>query len=210
MFVRPIFSILLICLALPSTADIITGKVIAISDGDTLTVLKDKTQYKIRLSEIDTPEKRQPYGKKAKQALSDLVFGKTISVKVETTDRYGRTVGRIYLGDLDVNAEMVRNGHAWVYQKYAKDKNLYQLEVIAKENEVGLWSLPEAQKIPPWEWRRGKREISVKEVATFKCGAKRYCNQMANCNEAVFYLNKCGLSRLDGDKDGIPCESLCR
>ena len=210
MFVRPIFSILLICLALPSTADTITGKVIAISDGDTLTVLIDKTPYKIRLSEIDTPEKRQPYGKKAKQALSDLVFGKTISVKVETTDRYGRTVGRIYLGDLDVNAEMVRNGHAWVYQKYAKDKNLYQLEVIAKENEVGLWSLPEAQKIPPWEWRRGKREMSVKEVATFKCGAKRYCKQMANCNEAVFYLNKCGLSRLDGDKDGIPCESLCR
>ena len=210
MFVRPIFSILLICLALPSTADTITGKVIAISDGDTLTVLIDKTPYKIRLSEIDTPEKRQPYGKKAKQALSDLVFGKTISVKVETTDRYGRTVGRIYLGDLDVNAEMVRNGHAWVYQKYAKDKNLYQLEVIAKENEVGLWSLPEAQKIPPWEWRRGKREMSVKEVATFTCGTKRYCNQMANCNEAVFYLKKCGLSRLDGDKDGIPCESLCR
>ena len=210
MFVRPIFSILLICLALPSTADIITGKVIAISDGDTLTVLIDKTPYKIRLSEIDTPEKRQPYGKKAKQALSDLVFGKTISVKVETTDRYGRTVGRIYLGDLDVNAEMVRNGHAWVYQKYAKDKNLYQLEVIAKENEVGLWSLPKAQKIPPWEWRRGKREISVKEAKTFKCGTKRYCKQMANCNEAVFYLKKCGLSRLDGDKDGIPCESLCR
>jgi len=174
MFARPIFSILLVCLALPSTADTITGKVIAISDGDTLTVLKDKTQYKIRLSEIDTPEKGQPHGKKAKQALSALVFGKTISVKVETIDRYGRTVGRIYLDDLDVNAEMVRNGHAWVYQKYAKDKNLYYLEAIAKENEVGLWSLPETQKIPPWEWRRGKRETSAKEVATFECGTKRY------------------------------------
>jgi len=210
MFFRLICSILLVCLALPATADTITGKVVAISDGDTLTMLKDKTQYKIRLSEIDTPEKGQPYGKKAKQILSALVFGETISVKVETTDRYGRTVGRIYLGDLDVNAEMVKNGHAWVYKKYAKDKNLYQLEALAKENEVGLWSLPETQKIPPWEWRRGKRETSVKEVANFECGTKRYCKQMVNCNEAMFYLKKCGLSRLDGDKDGIPCESLCR
>jgi len=210
MFQRIIFLVLLITLSQLSTADSLTGKVVGISDGDTLTLLKDKQQYKIRLSEIDTPEKGQPYGNKAKQALSALVFGKTVTVEVETTDRYGRTVGKVYSGDIDVNAEMVRNGHAWVYRKYAKDENLYQLEAAAKKNELGLWGLSEAQQIPPWEWRQGKRETTVKAVADFKCGTKRYCKQMANCDEAMFYLKKCNLSRLDGDKDGIPCESLCR
>jgi micrococcal nuclease len=157
MFGRVIFFVLFIAFAQPSLADSLTGKVIGITDGDTLTVLKDNKQYKIRLAEIDTPEKDQPYGNKAKQALSDFVFGKSVRIEVETTDRYGRTVGKVYLGDMDVNAELVRNGHAWVYRRYAKDKTLYDLETEARENQLGLWALPEAQRIPPWEWRRGKR-----------------------------------------------------
>jgi len=90
------------------------GKVVSIADGDTLTLLIDNIQYRIRLAEIDTPEKRQPYGTKARQALSTLVFNKEIEVDVQTTDRYGRSVARVYVGDVDVCAELVRQGVAWV------------------------------------------------------------------------------------------------
>ncbi len=157
MRLRLILLIFFVWFADSSVAETLTGKVVAISDGDTLTMLQDKQQFKIRLSEIDTPEKSQPYGTKAKQALSDLVFGKVVRIEVETTDRYGRTVGKVYLEDLDINAELVRYGHAWVYRRYAKDKTLFDLETEARENQFGLWALPEEQRIAPWEWRRGKR-----------------------------------------------------
>ncbi|TYP75792.1 MULTISPECIES: thermonuclease family protein [Nitrosomonas] len=134
------------------------GRVVGVSDGDTLTIIDNrKQQIKVRLAEIDTPESAQPYGTRAKQALSQLVYGKTVWVKVRDIDRYGRTVGRVYEGDIDVNAEMVRIGAAWVYRKYASDQNLYTLEKQARQNKSGLWSLPEAQQVPPWEWRKIRR-----------------------------------------------------
>lgn len=133
------------------------GKVIKITDGDTLTLLLIKTQYKIRLAQIDTPEKRQPYGNKAKQALSDLVFGKHIKAKIETVDRYGRYVADIYIDGKHVNAELIRVGAAWVYKKYVKDKKLFDIEQQARKDRVGLWGLPEAYRMPPWEWRKANR-----------------------------------------------------
>ncbi len=136
----------------------IYGKVVGITDGDTLKLLtSEKKTVKIRLAEIDTPERRQPYGKRAKQALSDLAFQKPVAVKVVTIDRYGRTVGRIYIGDLDISAEMVRVGAAWVYREYAKDQNLYTLEDEARADKRGLWGLPEDQRVPPWECASGER-----------------------------------------------------
>lgn len=135
-----------------------TGRVVGVSDGDTFTMLDSrKQQIKVRLAEIDTPESAQPYGKRAKQELSHLVYNKTVLVKIQDTDRYGRTVARVYVGNIDVNAEMVRIGAAWVYRKYARDQNLFTLEDQAKQRRVGLWSLPESQQIPPWEWRKAKR-----------------------------------------------------
>lgn len=134
-------------------------------------------------------------------------------------DRYGRTVGRVYVGGMDVNAELVRQGAAWVYRHYAKDPALFALEDEARAAKRGLWTLPEAQQIPPWEWRKAGRQqapAAAPPVAlpsptdAFTCGAKRYCREMTSCAEARFYLNSCGLSRLDGDRDGTPCESLCR
>ena len=74
---------------------------------------------------------------------------------VQDTDRYGRTVSRVYVGDMDVNAELVRQGAAWVYRQYAKDQSLYTLENEAKAAKRGLWALPEAEQMPPWEWRHG-------------------------------------------------------
>ena len=133
----------------------IYGTVVGITDGDTLTILTaiNKTA-KIRLAEIDTPERSQPYGKRAKQELSDLTFKKPVAIRLVGIDRYERIVGRIYVDDLDVSAEMVRLGAAWVYRKYAKDATLYKLEDEARADNRGLWGLPEAQRVPPWEWRR--------------------------------------------------------
>ncbi len=196
-------------LALPAWA--LEGKVVSVSDGDTIKVLVGRQQVKVRLAEIDTPEKRQPHGSKAKQALSALVFGKRVRVVETARDRYGRTVGRVYAGSVDVNAEMVRQGHAWVYRKYAKDPELFAAERAAREARRGLWALPE--QIPPWEWRRarkGKPRVVASKEAVFTCGAKRYCSEMAHCDEARFHVKQCGLARLDRDRDGVPCEALCR
>jgi len=209
----PIRIVLLLLLALPWLvyAGIYEGKVIGITDGDTLTLLVDKKEFKIRLAEIDTPEKGQPYGNKAKQALSNFVFGKEVRVVKQDIDRYGRIVGRLYIDNLDVNAEMVRLGYAWVYRKYAKDEKLYELEKQAQAERRGLWALPDYQRISPWAWRKRQRaKLPTRQDASFQCGTKHYCGEMASCREAMFYLKQCGLKRLDGDADGVPCEAICR
>jgi micrococcal nuclease len=137
------------------------GKVVHIADGDTLTILTNANeQVKIRLAGIDTPEKAQPFGKKAKQALAALTFQKQASVEVETKDRYGRTVGRVLVGRLDVNAELVGQGMAWVYRKYTDDQKLYALEAKAKHAKRGLWATD--HPIEPWLWRKGKRTVEHK------------------------------------------------
>lgn len=132
-----------------------SGKVVGVSDGDTITMLKEREQVKVRLVEIDAPEKRQAFGNRSKQALSQLVHGKQVEIKKYGTDRYGRTLGRVYQSGLDVNAEMVRLGMAWVYVKYAKDKGLYQIEAEAREQRRGLWA--DKEPVAPWEWRRARK-----------------------------------------------------
>lgn len=151
--------IFLVFLGMPGYADVaLEGKVVAIADGDTLTVLTaENTQVKVRLSQVDTPEKGQPYANRSRQALAKLVFGKQVQVTVVDTDRYGRTVGRVAVGELDVASELVSAGAAWVYRRYATDESLYFLEEIAREQGKGLWGLPESGRIPPWEWRAQKR-----------------------------------------------------
>lgn len=133
------------------------GQVIAITDGDTIKILTPTNrQIKVRLAEIDTPEKRQPYGKSAKQLLSKKVFGKQVNVVKVTTDRYKRMIGKVYLDDRYINAEMVTDGAAWVYRKYNKDPNMLELERQAREHGSGLWALQEDQRVPPWQWRKSR------------------------------------------------------
>ena len=150
-----------------------------------------------------------------------MIFGKTVTVDIQDTDRYGRTVGRVYANSLDVNAEMIRRGAAWVYRKYAKDKTLYPPEAQAKQDKRGLWNLPESQRIPPWEWRHPKNGTTqlpdTPQTTTpnqsgggLICGDKRVCRQMTSCDEARFYLQHCGVSSLDRNHDGTPCSKLCR
>ena len=139
----------------------ISCKVVAISDGDTLTCLTaERAQIKVRLAEIDTPEKTQPYGQKSKAALSALVFGKQVTLAAQAKDRYGRTVARVTAGGQDANREMVRLGAAWVYRQYSKDKSLLAVEAEAQASRRGLWALPQADIVPPWEWRKAKRSAA--------------------------------------------------
>lgn len=150
-------ALLLAYLLFPLSALAFPAKVVGVTDGDTVKVLtSDQELLKIRLAEIDTPERRQPWGTRAKQALSDLVFGKSVEVQPVTVDRYGRTIAHLYLGDLNINKEMVRTGNAWAYRKYLKDKSLLDLEAIARIERRGLWNLPDALQMPPWDWRRKK------------------------------------------------------
>lgn len=129
--------------------------VIGISDGDTLTVLHEQQQIKVRLAEIDAPEKTQAFGARSKQSLSDMCFGKTAEVSPQARDRYGRTVARVRCDGIDANAEQVRRGMAWVYTKYSHDTAFPLLEQEAKESRRGLWADP--APVPPWEWRHNKR-----------------------------------------------------
>jgi len=156
----PTVCLLAVALAAPictttATAEPLTGKVVGVTDGDTITVLVDRRTIKVRLAEIDTPERGQPWANRAKQALSDKVFGQVVELQVVDTDRYGRTVAKIYRGGRDINRERVREGHAWVYRKYLRDPSLLEDERQAREAGAGVWGLPEAQEVPPWEWRQG-------------------------------------------------------
>ena len=130
----------------------IIGKVVAIADGDTCTVLYEKKQYKIRLEHIDTPEKKQAFGQDAKKALSDLIFGKLVMVAVSKQDRYKRHIGTIHIHDNNINLKMVELGFAWHYKKYSKDKAFADAEINAKKASLGLWNME--NPVPPWKFRK--------------------------------------------------------
>jgi len=197
--VAPLALLLLVAASVPQS-----GRVVGVVDGDTLTVRTDGgAQVRIRLYGIDAPERAQPWSDEALHALADLVANKTVRFEKVDTDRYGRTVARVYVHDTDVNAELVRQGAAWVYRKYTDDPALLELERVARAQKRGLWALPAEQRVPPWEWRR-------KGGPDFVCGKKKYCSQMTSCAEARFQLEKCGLTRLDADGNGVPCEKICR
>ena len=151
-------AVALIAAGQPALAERIAGRVVGVADGDTLTVLTaEKQQVRVRLAGIDAPERRQPYGTRARQALAALAFGRSARVGVEDTDRYGRPVGRLQVGGRDVNAEMVRRGAAWVYVRHNRDPALVPLEAEARAARRGLWALPDAERVPPWEWRAAGR-----------------------------------------------------
>jgi endonuclease YncB( thermonuclease family) len=138
-----------------TVVETLEGRVVSIADGDTLTLLVDRSEHRIRLSEIDTPERGQDWSRRAREALTEKVGGEHVRVEVETVDRYGRSVGKIWLDSRDINREMVSEGHAWVYRKYLRDPTLLQDEAGARNAAVGLWTLPDP--VPPWEWRRETR-----------------------------------------------------
>ncbi len=131
----------------------IQGKAVAISDGDTFTLLtNDQRQLKIRLYGIDCPEKGQAFGTKAKEKLSELIFGKDLTVTDRGLDRYGRTLGIVFHGGLNICEEMIRNGFAWHFIRYDNNKVWDILEEQARKERLGLWSDP--APVAPWELRK--------------------------------------------------------
>jgi endonuclease YncB( thermonuclease family) len=145
-------------IAFPCQADI-SGTVIAIQDGDTLTVLDESNmEHRVRLTGIDAPEKRQAYGQRAKQSLSDCAFSKDAMVEGGEIDRYGRLVGKVIVQGVDCNKRQIDLGLAWHYKQYQKeqtssDRQRYaQVEEAARALRVGLWA--DDEPIPPWNFRR--------------------------------------------------------
>jgi endonuclease YncB( thermonuclease family) len=129
------------------------ARVVSVHDGDTLTVLIDQQQVKVRLTEIDAPELKQPFGTKSKQSLAELCFGKTATLDVRGHDRYRRALAQVTCAGTDANAEQVRRGYAWIYTRYTRtDSPLYAIQRTARTEHRGLWSDP--APMAPWDWRR--------------------------------------------------------
>ena len=197
-----------------------SGKVLAVLDGDTLLMLRNNRPAKVRLAEIDAPEKMQTFGETSRRSLSDMVLGKQVKVSSQAVDKYGRMVAHLGLNGLDVNAEQIRRGMAWEYSHFHGNKVLVALQEEAKQVPRGLWAL--SDPMPPWEWRKLHPNIAGDQPPAVNlsnaapatppgiaCGSKKYCSKMASCEEARHYLTQCGIKTLDGNSDGVPCEKLC-
>lgn len=147
--------VVFLCSAAWSASASMSCAVIGVTDGDTITALcAGNEQVKVRLAEIDAPEKKQPFGTRSKQALSDLCFGKQAEVVSQTKDRYGRTVARVRCDGQDASEQLVRSGMAWVFDRYVTDRSLYPLQDEARAARRGLWV--DVEPIPPWQWRKTK------------------------------------------------------
>lgn len=131
-----------------------TAKVVGVLDGDTIDVLFNNEQIRIRVDGIDCPEKRQAFGTKAKQFTSDFCFGKNVIIKKKDVDRYGRTIARVIYNGKDLSEELVKEGFAWHYKKYSDDEFLSRLEIQARRSGVGLWC--EDDPVAPWCFRKPK------------------------------------------------------
>lgn len=131
-----------------------SARVVGIQDGDTITVLYfERYQIKVRLYGIDAPENSQPFGNASKKKLSDLVFGKNVTLYTKGKDRYGRLLAWVFNGPICANKEMVRSGMAWWYRQYApKENGLRLAEQEARGRKAGLWA--DRSPVPPWNWRK--------------------------------------------------------
>lgn len=131
--------------------------VVKVVDGDTLDFKRapaGRRTYRLRLAEIDAPEEGQPYGKEATALLSALTLTKPVTIHYETCDQYGRYVGHIVIGKAIVNNVMIERGAAWFYSEYSNSAELFDLENKARDAKMGLWALPAAKRMEPWEWRK--------------------------------------------------------
>jgi len=212
-----ILFLFLICTCNLAQANEFFAKVIAVMDGDTVLVRRASGLVKIRLAEIDAPEKAQAFGKDSTRTLSEMVLGKRIKVISQAIDRYGRTVAHLSLNGLDVNVEQIRRGMAWEYSYFHSNHALISLQKKAMKASLGLWA--QAEPTPPWQWRKqhpntysaksAAASPKVKASNSPSCGSQKNCRQMLTCAQAKHDFIQCGIKSLDGDSDGIPCENLC-
>jgi micrococcal nuclease len=140
-----------------SQKETFVGKVVAITDGDTFKLLKkDSTLIRVRLANIDCPERKQPFSKRAKQFASDAIFSNDVEIVVLKKDRYGRFIANVFYDNKkNLSKELLKAGFAWHYVKYSNDLTLQELEDAAKKNKEGLWQ--DKNSIAPWDWRANKK-----------------------------------------------------
>lgn len=229
---------LLCLLASAAQAGTFTAKVIAVLDGDTVLIQGQGRPAKVRLANIDAPEKQQAFGRQSRDSLLEMLGKRQVQIDSQAVDQYGRIVGLINVDGRNVNQEQVRRGMAWAAVGWRRSRqapdplaatyprphggNPYlALQSDAQQARRGLWAQDNPQ--PPWQWR--KLHPSVKPAAPehpaavqrdmplmhydMECGNKRHCSQMTSCDEALLYLTHCGVKTLDRNQDGRPCEDLC-
>lgn len=145
---------------MPSLAALLACTVIGIADGDTLQARceahEGMVNIKVRVAEIDAPERRQAFGARSREHLAELCFGKSATVRQTATDRYGRVVARVECDGTDASAAQVQAGMAMVFDRYATDRALYALQDEARDERRGLWA--DAEPVPPWAWRAARRQ----------------------------------------------------
>jgi len=165
--------------------DAFTGRVVGVSDGDTISVMRGEKSVRVRLWGIDTPESRQAFGNRAKQFTSAACFGKEVVVSIKDVDRYKRIVGLVILGNgRSLNSELVRAGMAWWYQAYAPDDAyLRELQARARKEKQGLWQDP--SPVPPWEFRRNRTGGPQSDVVSRESESPRNPN-------TIVYVTKTG------------------
>ncbi len=208
-------------IALSAQAETFNAKVIAVMDGDTVLVLRDGQKIKVRLANIDAPEKEQAFGQESRDSLLKMVGKRQVQIDSHAVDQYGRIIGLVSVGGRNVNEEQVKRGMAWEYSHYHADKTYVALQSAARQAHLGLWAQGNPQA--PWQWRklhpsgaqRSSPSPSFRSTAPvmlydMECGRKRRCSQMASCDEVLFYYTYCGVAVLDGNHDGIPCDDLCK
>jgi endonuclease YncB( thermonuclease family) len=181
---------LLVSLFIASSSFAWQGKVVGVSDGDSITVMHDGKGEEIRLYGVDCPEGHQDFGDRAKQFTSNMVYGKTVDVKPITQDRYGRTVGMIVYDRVNLSVELIRFGHAWVYRQYCTRPECKAWEFIeakAKDEKNGLW--PVSNPIPPWEFRRNARESTATPTPPPAVSASTTASSSSQSQRTVYHGN---------------------
>jgi micrococcal nuclease len=194
-----LFLLLASLAACTPTSDQLTGKVIGVSDGDTIKILVNKKQVTVRLEGIDAPEAKQSFGTKSKQALSDMIFGREVTITDTSDDRYGRTLGTVMLGSTNINAKMIEDGWAWHYEKYNKDKRMAELEKEAKAAKRGLWA--DSNPLPPWEFRARKKKENSEPSTQFWLNTSSNVRHNENCE----HFKKSKKGRMCGPDEGKAC-----
>lgn len=195
-------------------------RVVGISDGDTLTCLQDRTPLKVRLLHIDAPESAQPFGQKAKQALSQLAFKKQVTLQSTGYDRYQRLLAVVFDGNRNLNLALVQQGMAWTY---SQTQPIYEQAMAqAKQQRIGLWQ--DTNPINPYDWRKvhshtnnsaqtsnsQKNSANRPLAGALDCSKRLSCQKIGNYALAQCYYQQCGWKFLDGNNDGIVCNKLYR
>lgn len=154
-------ALILALVAFPASAAEFFGRIVGVTDGDTVTVVDTGgVEHKLRLASIDAPERKQAFGARARMALWELAYARTARVSWNKKDRNGRLVGKLYVHDVDIALDMVRQGMAWHYKQYAREQSVTERQLYsdaerrARISKVGLWI--EADPIPPWQFRRSR------------------------------------------------------